>query len=385
MHLSHNPWLVALSLLVAIQGAYVGLSLAVQIGRAEGYRRRWLLAGSSLSLGVAIWSMHFVGMLAANLPFPVDYLVFPTLLSFLVCVLVVGIGVFSATVGPLTGFRLAASAIFMGLGIVSMHYIGMVALHASAHMVHAPLFVAASVVIAIAASGLALRLAAGSGKPPLFLSATALGIAISGMHYTAMAGMTIFPHAGSHSFAPALSPDLLAIVVAVVAFIVSGLFLLILVPERSDAEPVAEAALPSAESAPMLHAIQTAPPTEILRRRGDGHLPVERDRATYLMPMESVVAVRANAHYTYVFDGSATYFCSLPIGDVEARLADSRFVRVHRSHIINLDRVVALKNQGDNCHIELSSTQEPYVVPVSRSRTAWIKSQFGLKTRHAAS
>ena len=93
MPVTHEPWLVALSVLVAIQGAYVGLSLAVQVGGAAGLRRRLLLAGAAISLGVAVWAMHFVGMLAAHLPFPVDYLVLPTLLSFLVCVIVVGAAV----------------------------------------------------------------------------------------------------------------------------------------------------------------------------------------------------------------------------------------------------------------------------------------------------
>src|SRR5438046_2113025 len=132
MPVTHEPWLVALSLVVAIQGAYVGLSLAVQVGGTIGGRRRWLLAGAALSLGVAIWSMHFVAMLAARLPFPVDYLVFPTLLSFLVCVLVVGAAVFAVTAGPPTAVRVAAAAAFMGGGIATMHYIGMAALHASA-------------------------------------------------------------------------------------------------------------------------------------------------------------------------------------------------------------------------------------------------------------
>ncbi len=339
--------------------------------------------------------MHFVGMLAARVPFPVDYLVFPTLLSFLVCVLVVGVGVFAATAGPLTTIRLTASATFMGLGIASMHYIGMEALHASAHMMHAPLFVAASVGIAIAASGLALWLAARSERRPLFLPAAALGIAISGMHYTAMAGMTIFPHANPQVLAPALSPDLLAIVVAVVAFVVSGLFLLVLVPDRTDRDQTAipplvpqntpvQAEAPPIGAQPVSIAAQQTPP-DPARRSGGHHLPVERDRAIYLLPVEEIVAVRANAHYTTVFDGKTAFFCSLPISDVEGRLTDARFVRVHRSHIINLDRVVALKNSGDNCQIELLSGAEPYVVPVSRSRTAWVKSQFGLKTRHSAS
>src|SRR3984893_8003373 len=170
MPVSYETWLVLLSIVMAIQGAYVGLSLAVQIGEASGMRRRLLLAGAAFSLAVAIWTMHFVGMLAARLPFPVDYLVFPTLLSFLVCVIVVGAGVFAASAGPLTPFRLTAPAAFMGGGIATMHYIGMAALHASAHMDHAPDLVVASVVVAMAASGLALWLAGGRGgrAPPAF-------------------------------------------------------------------------------------------------------------------------------------------------------------------------------------------------------------------------
>src|SRR5262245_60936772 len=164
MPVTHEPWLVALSLIVAIQGAYVGLSLAVQVAGAIGLRRRLLLAGAAISLAVTIWSMHFVGMLAARLPLPVDYLVFPTLLSFLVCVLVVGAAVFAASAGPPTPLRLAGAACGMGTGIVTMHYIGMSALHASAHMDHAPLLVAAAMAIAIATSGLALWLAEGRDR-----------------------------------------------------------------------------------------------------------------------------------------------------------------------------------------------------------------------------
>jgi len=80
MPVTYASWLVLLSIVMAIQGAYVGLSLAVQIGDASGVRRRLLLAGAALSLAVAIWTMHFVGMLAVRLPFQIDYLVLRPLL-----------------------------------------------------------------------------------------------------------------------------------------------------------------------------------------------------------------------------------------------------------------------------------------------------------------
>jgi NO-binding membrane sensor protein with MHYT domain len=399
MPVTHEPWLVALSLFLAIQGSFVGLSLAVQVGDAVGLRRRLLIAAAAVSLAFAVWTMHFIGMLAARLPFPVDYLVLPTLMSFLICVIVVGAAVFAANAGPLTRTRLAAAAVFMGLGIVSMHYTGMSALHASAHMIHAAWFVAGSVAVAIAASGLALWLANTSrGRPPLLFSASALGIAIAGMHYTAMAGVTIFPHAAPGSGAPALSTDLLAIVVAIVAFLVSGIFLLALVPdravqpvatvERDQAPPLqvrpkgngahpakagngadAAADLGSGSYAPLGGA--GGPP-----RRPARHLPVERDGATHYVAVDDIVAIHANAHYTHIFDGRDQLFCPLAIGEVESRLDTVRFARVHRSHIVNLDRVIALKRAGDSGAVELPDRS---TVPVSRSRIGWLKSRLNQK------
>jgi NO-binding membrane sensor protein with MHYT domain len=397
MHVAYEPWLVLLSIVMAIQGAYVGFSLAVQIGGAVGMRRRLLLAGAAFSLAVAIWTMHFVGMLAARLPFPVDYLVFPTLLSFLVCVIVVGVAVFAMSAGPLILVRLTLSAALMGTGIFSMHYVGMTALHASAHMTHAAAYVAASLVIAIAASELALWLATGQGgRPPMILSAVAFGVAVSGMHYTAMAGMTLFPNSMPISGAPALSTDLLAIVVAVVAFCISGIFLLFLVPERARDESMQAAPaspvltdISELASAPVQLASDVdaefgrgtyaplggagAPPRRLAR-----HLPIERDGATQFVAVEDVVAVHANAHYTYIFNGTAKLFCPLAIGEVESRLDKSQFVRVHRSHIVNIERVVGYRRSGDSEMVEMAAA-EHYAVPVSRSRVGWLKSRIGAK------
>ena len=392
MPVTHEPWLVALSLVVAIQGAYVGLTLSLQVGDAIGLRRRLLLAAAAVSLAVAIWAMHFVAMLAARLPLPVDYLVFPTLLSFLVCVIVVGAAVFAVSAGPLTAARLVASAAFSGGGIATMHYIGMSALHASAHLRHDPAFVTASVAIAIGASGLALWLADRRGtRPPLVISAMAFGTAIAGMHYTAMAGLTVFPHTSPVSSAPALSTDLLAIVVAIVAFLMSAVFLLLLVPDRSLAPAHDEAALapaidreaPAARPAAALDAApETQQATHLPPRLAAAHLPVERDGATYFIPVDDIVAVHANAHYTYVFDGTAKLFCTLAIGDVEARLDGARFMRVHRSHIVNIDRVAGLKRAGDNGVIELKGSDR-YTVPVSRSRFGGLRSRLEFRTHEA--
>jgi hypothetical protein len=289
----------------------------------------------------------------------------------------------------------------MGGGIFSMHYIGMTALHASAHMEHAPFFVMASLIIAIVASGLALWLATGEvRRPPLILSSVAFGIAVSGMHYTAMAGIKLFPLPATTG-APALSTDLLAIVVAVVAFCVSGIFLLVLVPDRTRGESVPVKSAPgSAQTLQIAGALDLAavqpvkskdretqfgrgtyaplggagaPPPRIAQ-----HLPVERDGATQFIAVEDVVAVHANAHYTYVFNGTLKLFCPLAIGEVESRLDKNRFIRVHRSHIINIDRVIGHRRNGDSEMVELTASDH-YSVPVSRSRIGWLKSRINAR------
>jgi diguanylate cyclase len=399
MPVTYETWLVLLSIVMAIQGAYVGLSLAVQISDATGARRRLLLAGATVSFAVAIWTMHFVGMLAVRLAFQVDYLVLPTLLSFLVCAIVVGAAVYATSSGPLTLLRLTLSSCLMGGGIFAMHYLGMSALDASAHMIHDPVYVASSMAIAIAASGLALWLATGrGGRPPLVLSSVAFGVAVSGMHYTAMRGVTLYPFVTTSSGAPALSTDLLAIVVAVVGFCVSGIFLLLLLPDSGRAAPqtgsgtsdqaalhtVAETA---SRSAAMPGATGVGQNIEVGRgtyaplggagappRRFARHLPIERDGGTHFLAVEQVVAVHANAHYTFVFDGNDKLFCPLAIGDIESRLDGSRFIRVHRSHIVNIDRVVGYKRSGDNELVEMAGSHN-YLVPVSRSRISSLKSR----------
>ncbi len=392
MPVAHSLWLVALSLVVAIQGAYVGLSLAVQFRTAVGLRRRELIAAAAISLAIAIWSMHFVGMLAVRLPFAVDYLVFPTLLSFLVCVIVVGVAVFAVGTGPLRAGRLLAAAGFMGAGIASMHYIGMSALSACAHIDHDIWFVIGSVLVGVAASGLALWLANGrAGRPPLLLSAAALGGAITGMHYTAMAGLTVVPNATPLTGAPSLSTDLLAIVVSVVAFVVSGFFLLALVPDRRAAEAARDSAPAGAIAAPLIVAV--APAVAQREQAGSDHapgsqpakaanladrLPVEHDGTTRHLPVAEIVAVRANAHYTYLYDGSVEHFCPLAIGEVEARLDPGHFVRVHRSHIVSIDHILRLKRAGDNGIIELDGAGRP-TVPVSRGRLSAVRSRIRLK------
>jgi len=180
---------------------------------------------------------------------------------------------------------------------------------------------------------------------------------------------------------PSLSTDLLAIVVSVVAFVVSGFFLLALMPERRAGDSAAPVPVTIEASIPVPIAnagAEARPIAAVAVPHAAAQLPVEHDGVTRQIAVDLVVAVRANAHYTYLYDGRAEHFCPLAIGEIEARLDPDRFVRVHRSHIVNLDHISRLKRAGDNGVIELDGP-ERLTIPVSRSRFSAVRSRLRLK------
>ena len=379
MMVPHEPWLVALSVGIAVQGSFVGLSLARELDSAEGFRRRLALAGASLTLATGVWSMHFVAMLAANFPSAIDYLVLPTLLSFLICVIVVGAGVYVAHAPGPPALRIGAGAIAMGLGISLMHYVGMSAVHLAGPTYQETPYVVASVIVSIGASGFALWvLDSRPTKVGISMGALALGLAISGMHYTAMAGMRLDPRCfdvasfvGADS---ALSRNTLALLTTLVAFGVSGAFLLSLVPDRGARaleapQRIAAAAAPPSSS-PEPAVISAEQPLASAAR--PTAIRVEKDGRWRDIALEDIFAVRANAHYTYVYDGEQEYFCNLSISAVAARLDPALFLRVHRSHIVAVRRIARVKRAGENGIAELG-TPVRCSIPIARAHYREVK------------
>jgi diguanylate cyclase len=394
MMIPHEPWLVALSVAIAIQGSFVGLSLARGIDSAEGFRRRLVIAGSAITLATGVWSMHFVAMLAANFPSAVDYLVLPTLISFLICVIVVGVGVYAAHMPGPPAFRIGTGALAMGLGVSLMHYVGMSAVHLAGPTSYVPSYVVASIGVSIAASAFALwTIDRRPTRPRLFLGAIALGLAISGMHYTAMSGMRLDPlcydvsrFIGAES---ALSRNTLALLATVVAFGVSGAFLLSLVPDASAPRGVEAApseAGPAAPGAPIAARDLAATP---LREAPSAERPpvtppigraasirVEKDGRPRDIAVGDIYAVRANAHYTYVHDGEKEYFCTLSISALEARLDPNAFLRVHRSYIVSVDRIARVKRSGEAGIAELGLPVR-CTIPIARAHYRQVKLRIG--------
>src|ERR1700704_4501075 len=196
---THDPYLVALSILLASFASYTALDLGGDVGGARGLSRAAWLGGAACTLGGGIWSMHFVAMLAFSMPIPMSYDVGLTALSLVAAIFVTGGGFYVISRQSASPVHLALSGTFMGIGIVAMHYIGMAAMEGHAELSYDRLFVALSVVIAIGASTAALWLAfRTTDLGQKVIAAAVMGLAISGMHYTAMRAAIFTAHAPVH-------------------------------------------------------------------------------------------------------------------------------------------------------------------------------------------
>lgn len=194
MNSSFNPWLVSLSIGVAILVSFTSLRLASRV--AESNRRAgrtWLILGA-ISMGVGIWSMHFIGMLAFSLPIQLRYDLGLTCASLGAAVLTSGFAIKIASSANLRSGRHGVCSVVMASGIVTMHYTGMSAIRVIPAISYDPALVAASVIIALTASFIALWLTFNlRGDTHRYMwsarlaGAVVMGLAIAGMHYTGMA------------------------------------------------------------------------------------------------------------------------------------------------------------------------------------------------------
>ena len=257
---------------------------------------------------------------------------------------------------------------------------------------------AALIAVGTAYGGLRIFLARQDGMR-LALSAVAFGIAVSGMHYTAMYGMRFLPAAALDHAADGLvaSPQVLALVVALLCFLIAAGFLLSLVPEPRPrasttgpgrvagelyAEPDVEQAFAAGSNASAQPARRPLPLSGLgqprLRR---ARLPVEGADGTHFVDTAEIRSIRADAHYTLVHDGSRERMCPWSISQAEAQLDPAVFMRVHRSHIVSIPHVTFIRKEGDGAVVELDGPT-PHLVPVSRARIAELKARLGLLKRH---
>ncbi|PXW95458.1 multi-sensor hybrid histidine kinase [Sphaerotilus hippei] len=227
---THDPWLVGLSVLMAVITSYVALSLSDRARETPNRQLRVAaLAAGALSLGGGVWTMHFIGMLAFQFCNRVDYDPLWTLGSMLPSLGAAWEALRGLTRRRVSVRKLMLGGVWMGVGIGLMHYGGMAAVRSSAQLRYDPAWFVASLVVAVALSMLALFLHHAlrrdlrlDHRVRTLLTAAILGGAISGMHYTAMGAARFIGFADAQARAPmhvelAVGVALIALVVSVTA------------------------------------------------------------------------------------------------------------------------------------------------------------------------
>ncbi len=228
---SYNLALVLLSYLPAVFAAYATLNLALRIREMEQPQTRYIWMGTgATAMGVGIWSMHFIGMLAFTMPMPILFDPAITLLS-------VAPAIFASTITLAVlsrpGISIASlfiGGVFMGGGIGAMHYTGMAAMRMNAVAFYQPGLFVASILVGVMLAVVALYInflpqkkGGVYGLPHRVVSALVMGLAVTGMHYTAMTASNFFPADSSEAIGAGLDPVWLGILVSVGAFLVISL------------------------------------------------------------------------------------------------------------------------------------------------------------------
>ncbi|AIG01341.1 signaling repeat/GGDEF domain/EAL domain protein [Pseudomonas fluorescens] len=190
---SYSPALVLISLFVAILASYTALDMTGRIATAKGRAAQLWMIGGALAMGIGVWSMHFIGMLAFRLPITLGYDVGITALSLLIAILSSGFALWLVNQPRLPAWQLGFGALVMGAGISAMHYTGMAAMRMMPGIDYDPTLFGASLLIAVGASAAALWIAFSLRRNTPYVrlarggAAVVMGVAIVGMHYTGMA------------------------------------------------------------------------------------------------------------------------------------------------------------------------------------------------------
>jgi NO-binding membrane sensor protein with MHYT domain len=214
-HFAYGWFNPVVAFLMAFLGSLLGLGCTARarVARSPGRRVRWLITAAFAIGGAAIWLMHFMAMLGFDVPdSPVRYDLPLTIASLFIAIGTVGVGIFIAGQRRRSAPRILLGGLFTGAGVVAMHYTGMAAVHVSGTITYDPGLVGASVVIAVVASTVALWFTVSlNGWRPIVPAAFIMGIAVCGMHYTAMAAMHVYLRTDGNGAVPGMSPFVLII------------------------------------------------------------------------------------------------------------------------------------------------------------------------------
>ncbi|MBS0125249.1 MHYT domain-containing protein [Thetidibacter halocola] len=388
---SHN-WLFALAALaIALIAGFSGLSLMQGASHMRVPMRRAVVSVAAVILGWGVWSMHFVAMLGLDLPLVFYFDPLVTLISALTAILMMGLALLIVHEGRRTRRKVVLGGTVTGLGIATMHYIGMAGME-----VCRPVYSASGIAVALAASValsvLSFLISYEERRPRNILIGTlGFGLAVCAVHFIAMAG-TGFVATGETMPAVPMSREVLAFGVAVSAFVLSGAFLLSgasFASRLGDADAgggmalaLAGGAPPPLADAPRPYAAVPAParsaPAPAEKAAAPRAIPYEADGRTRFLAPEEIAAIRAEGHYTLLYTDGGRHFCPWSITQAAARVPAGLFVQTHRSYLVNVDHVTSFERRKDNGICFFENTQGLGKVPVSRSRLSEVRERLGM-------
>ena len=365
---TYNYWLVGLSVIISMMSAFTGLSLTRGLSTVSVGVRQVRIVMAAIALGGGIWSMHFVAMLAMRFGVPVFYEVIETVASALIAILLAGLALLILHFGRRNRFAIVVAGTILGLGIVSMHYVGLSGIEGCLPM-YQPLGVAASGLLAVAMGVAAIQIAYGKRTGRNILLATVVfGASVAVVHFSAMASTRFFAVETVAMTVPVLANAQIAVVVLLSAFVISGAFL------------VSGASFFNHEPALSLVSPQPAPPPATIRPQPEPEaqrLPYEKDGKTYLVWFDKVLAIQSEGHYTTAYLGTSAVFCPWSISQAEAAVPRG-FIRVHRQWLVNMGAVQGFERTKDNGLCLLPPGGPLERVPVSRAKVAAVRDALGL-------
>ena len=368
LEFSHNPWLVIASLAVAMMAGFTGLSLTRGASALGVIQRKQFVVLAAIVLGGGIWSMHFVAMLGLQLPILFYYDTLITLISALVAILMVGLALLVLHFLPRSPMTIVSAGAIVGLGISTMHFIGMAGMQLC-RPEFGVLNVVFSTLAALLLSILAIWVAYDARTHRnILLGTVCFGLAVFAVHFVAMAQTSFFAIEGASGPGPLLSNQNLAVGVTLSAFLICGAFLLTGVSFIGR----------EAEAAPPVPDVAEIEPIPVQHSKLPAGIPYEKDGQVFFAQRGAVAAVRAEGHYTLLYVEDEKLFCPWSITDAEARLVPAGFIRSHRSYLINPTHVSRFERNKDTGTCYFEAIQPLAKVPVSRSRLADVRHALGV-------
>lgn len=369
---SHNPWLVAASIAVALMAGFTGLSLLRGASEVSYGQRKLVVVMAAVALGGGIWSMHFVAMLGLQLPVLFYYDALITLMSALVAILMVGLALLVLHFVPRTSATLTLSGAIVGAGIGVMHFIGMLGMQVC-QPVNSAMDYLLSSFAAIVLSVLAIHVAYGARtRRNILLGTLCFAAAVVAVHYIAVQLTQFRLEDADGVQATSMDNSTLALGVTVAVFLICGAFLLTGVTYFTPAATPAERDPEPPQTAPP-EPTREEPPSALA-----AGVPYVRDGRTQFAQRDSIAAVRAEGHYTLLYVGGEKLFCPWSITEAEARLEHSGFVRSHRSYLVNPAHVTSFERQKDTGMLWFDKVASLPKVPVSRSRMQHVREALGV-------